>query len=39
VVGRGGRLFEDDTTRALELAAHQVFSTGVVNLTYTPAVR
>ena len=39
VVGRGGRLFEDDTTRALELAAHQVFSTGVLNLTYTPAVR
>ena len=39
VVGRGGRLFEDDTTRALELAAHQVFRTGVLNLTYTPAVR
>ena len=39
VVGRGGRLFEDDTTRPLELAGHQVFSTGVLNLTYTPAVR
>jgi len=39
VVGRGGRLFEDDTTRALELAGHQVFSTGVLNLTYAPAVR
>jgi len=39
VVGRGGRLFEDDTPRALELAGHQIFSTGVLNLTYTPAVR
>ena len=35
----GARLFEDDTTRALELAGHQVFSTGVLNLTYAPAVR
>jgi len=39
VVGRGGRLFEDDTPRALELAGHQIFSTGVLNLTYTAAVR
>ena len=39
VVGRGARLFEDDTPRALELAGHQIFSTGVLNLTYTPAVR
>jgi dihydrofolate reductase len=39
VVGHGARLFEHDTTRALELAGHQVFSTGVLNLTYTPAVR
>jgi len=39
VVGRGGRLFEDDTPRALELAGHEIFSTGVLNLTYTPAVR
>ena len=38
VVGRGGRLFEDDTPRALELAGHQVFSTGVLSLAYTPAV-
>lgn len=38
VVGRGCRLFEDDTPRALELAGQQVFSTGVLNLTYTPAV-
>jgi len=39
VVGRGGRLFKDDTPRALELAGHEIFSTGVLNLTYTPAVR
>jgi len=39
VVGRVGRLFEDDTPRALELAGHEIFSTGVLNLTYTPAVR
>jgi len=39
VVGRGARLFEDDTPRALELAGHEIFSTGVLNLTYTPAVR
>ena len=39
VVGHGARLFEDDTTRALELTGHQVFSTGVLNLTYTPAAR
>ena len=39
VVGHGARLLEDDTTHALELAGHQVFSTGVLNLTYAPAVR
>jgi dihydrofolate reductase len=37
VVGHGARLFEDDTTRALDLADHQVFTTGVLNMTYTPA--
>lgn len=37
VVGRGARLFEADTPRALELAGHEVFGTGVLNLTYTPA--
>jgi hypothetical protein len=39
VVGHGARLFEDDATCALELADHHAFSTGVVNLTYTPAIR
>jgi dihydrofolate reductase len=36
VVGNGARLFEDTTTHALELVAHDVFSTGVLNLTYAP---
>ncbi len=35
-VGNGGRLFENTTTHALELVAHEVFSTGVLNLTYAP---
>ena len=37
VVGHGARLFEDTTPRALELVAEERFSTGVLNLTYTPA--
>jgi dihydrofolate reductase len=36
VVGNGARLFEDTTTHALELVDHEVFSTGVLNLTYAP---
>jgi dihydrofolate reductase len=34
VVGHGARLFEDDETHALTLTGHEVFSTGVLNLTY-----
>ena len=37
VVGHGARLFEDATSHALELVANEVFSTGVLNLTYAPA--
>ncbi|MBA2644353.1 MAG: dihydrofolate reductase family protein [Solirubrobacterales bacterium] len=37
VVGHGQRLFEDTPTHRLELTGHEVFSTGVLNLTYTPA--
>jgi dihydrofolate reductase len=37
VVGNGARLFEDTTSHALELVAHETFSTGVLNLTYAPA--
>jgi dihydrofolate reductase len=37
VVGHGQRLFEDSNTHALELVGHEVFSTGVLNLTYKPA--
>ncbi len=37
VVGHGARLFEDTTTHPLELVDHEVFSTGVLNLTYRPA--
>jgi dihydrofolate reductase len=36
VVGNGARLFEDTTSHALELVAHEVFSTGVLNLSYAP---
>jgi dihydrofolate reductase len=36
VVGNGARLFENTTTHTLELVAHEVFSTGVLNLTYAP---
>jgi dihydrofolate reductase len=37
VVGHGARLFEDSTSHGLELVDHEVFSTGVLNLTYAPA--
>jgi dihydrofolate reductase len=37
VVGHGARLFEDTTSHAVELVGHEVFSTGVLNLTYAPA--
>jgi dihydrofolate reductase len=37
VVGHGARLFEDTTPRPLELVSHEVFSTGVLNLTYAPS--
>jgi dihydrofolate reductase len=36
VVGNGARLFEDTASHALELVAHEVFSTGVLNLSYAP---
>jgi dihydrofolate reductase len=36
-VGHGQRLFEDGLTHPLQLAKHQVFTTGVLNLTYVPA--
>ncbi|MBA2337868.1 MAG: dihydrofolate reductase [Acidimicrobiia bacterium] len=36
-VGHGQRLFEDDTTHRLQLVNHEVFETGVLNLTYRPA--
>lgn len=39
VVGHGQRLFEGDTPRALELASQEVFSTGVLNLTYTAGAK
>ena len=35
-VGHGRRLFEDTPTAPLRLARHEVFETGVLNLTYTP---
>jgi dihydrofolate reductase len=34
VVGQGHRLFEDSSTHPLRLAQHEVFETGVLNLTY-----
>jgi dihydrofolate reductase len=37
VVGHGTRLFEDTEARALELVSNEVFSTGVLNLTYAPS--
>ncbi|MDQ3783091.1 MAG: dihydrofolate reductase family protein [Actinomycetota bacterium] len=36
-VGHGQRLFEDDATYQLQLVNHEVFETGVLNLTYIPA--
>jgi dihydrofolate reductase len=36
VVGHGARLFEDTSPHALELVSNEVFSTGVLNLTYAP---
>jgi dihydrofolate reductase len=38
-VGHGARLFEDTATHPLKLVSHEVFSTGVLNLTYTPVDR
>jgi dihydrofolate reductase len=37
VVGHGARLFEGNSTHALELVAHQVFGSGVIDVTYRPA--
>ncbi len=37
VVGKGQRLFEDTPQHPLELAEHEVFGTGVLNLKYVPA--
>lgn len=37
VVGHGERLFEDSPTHPLQLVHHEVFETGVLNLTYAPA--
>jgi dihydrofolate reductase len=36
-VGHGQRLFEDGLTHPFQLAKHQAFTTGVLNLTYVPA--
>jgi dihydrofolate reductase len=36
-VGHGDRLFEDTPTYPLRLVGHETFTTGVLNLTYTPA--
>ena len=38
-VGHGQRLFEDTPTYPLELAKHETFETGVLNLSYRPAAR
>ena len=37
VVGTGQRLFEETPTHPLQLVSQDTFSTGVVNLVYTPA--
>ncbi|MGH9192407.1 MAG: hypothetical protein ACRDZ0_08040 [Acidimicrobiales bacterium] len=37
LVGHGQRLFEDTPT-PLRLVRHEAFETGVLNLTYTPAI-
>ncbi len=36
-VGHGQRLFDDTPTHPLQLVRHEVFQTGVLNLTYAPA--
>jgi dihydrofolate reductase len=36
-VGSGQRLFEGTPTHPLQLVSSTTFSTGVLNLTYTPA--
>lgn len=36
-VGHGQRLFEDTPTHPLQLVRHEVFDTGVLDLTYAPA--
>ncbi len=36
-VGHGQRLFEDTPTHPVQLAKHETFETGVLNLTYVPA--
>src|ERR687898_1540046 len=36
-VGRGQRLFEDTPKHALHLVKHEVFTTGVLHVTYAPA--
>jgi dihydrofolate reductase len=35
-VGHGQRLFEDTPTQPLELVKHEIFKTGVLNLSYVP---
>lgn len=37
VVGKGRRLFEDTPQHALHLVEHEVFTTGVLHVTYAPA--
>lgn len=36
-VGHGARLFDDSSTHPLKLVGHEVFDSGVLNLTYAPA--
>jgi dihydrofolate reductase len=36
VVGKGRRLFEDTPTHPLQLVSQETFSTGVLNLSYSP---
>jgi dihydrofolate reductase len=38
VVGSGHRLFEGSSTTRLQLTGHETFETGVLNLTYVPAM-
>jgi dihydrofolate reductase len=37
VVGKGQHLFEDTPTHPLQLVSEETFSTGVLNLSYSPA--